>query len=343
MEPKHIAFRNTVKGGISDFLEDSSLNGNANLESGIFSIVDRIRGYKEESVAMRPRVFVVRRSDLSTFKSIAATGNSVTLASGQYEPSIFKKAIKLAAPLAINGWDIFISVDETQYEFGIFTAGPRFHAVDPTLQPLGIPIIIIHSPNDSIVELINGKGNKLQLLFSAKKDGDFSLFKDIKLLSSGILKTIDDAEAKNKACSLIEDVLTRSYSIEKGCLIGIMKATDNIESLGFSDKLALTHPLDIYQIAENYTQSKSIESYSKFAGLAEVIAGMLGTDGITIFDNAGKIVAYNCFVEFDSASARPIGGARTRAFESLKRLLHEDKLEACFMLSQDGDSNWSSK
>lgn len=64
---------------------------------------------------------------------------------------------------------------------------------------------------------------------------------------------------------------------------------------------------------------------------------MISSDGITVFDSYGRLIAYNCFIASPNKVAGKvvIGGARTRAFEALSTKLGK-QLVCIFMQSQDG-------
>lgn len=57
-------------------------------------------------------------------------------------------------------------------------------------------------------------------------------------------------------------------------------------------------------------------------------------DGIILFDKKGRLLGYNYFVNLPTEKGL-VGGARKRAFSSLKKKLGKG-LVATFMQSQDG-------
>jgi len=65
---------------------------------------------------------------------------------------------------------------------------------------------------------------------------------------------------------------------------------------------------------------------------------MLNYDGITVIDNAGRILAYNVFVESEKNATRNIiGGARLRAAYSLLNTKNKRVIGVYFQ-SQEGDN-----
>jgi hypothetical protein len=69
--------------------------------------------------------------------------------------------------------------------------------------------------------------------------------------------------------------------------------------------------------------------------------GMLASDGIVVFTDAGAIIAYRAFLKLPSTSTNPVaGGARRRTFEALQALVGRD-IEAVFIASQDGQTEFA--
>lgn len=76
-------------------------------------------------------------------------------------------------------------------------------------------------------------------------------------------------------------------------------------------------------------------------GKGSLLKGMFNSDGIVLFDNKGKLLAYNCFVKV-TAKAGMVGGARKRAFTTLSQRIGNG-LSAAFIQSQDGWTEYKDK
>ena len=72
-----------------------------------------------------------------------------------------------------------------------------------------------------------------------------------------------------------------------------------------------------------------------------LLEGMLCSDGITLFDERGRLLGYRCFIQIPTKQ-EVVGGARRRAFGALCDHLGKG-LSAVFMQSQDGWSDFRSK
>jgi hypothetical protein len=68
---------------------------------------------------------------------------------------------------------------------------------------------------------------------------------------------------------------------------------------------------------------------------------MVRSDGIIVFKNDGSIIAYRAFLKLPATLTSPVtGGARRRTFEALRARIGKD-LEAVFMASQDGHTEFA--
>lgn len=75
-----------------------------------------------------------------------------------------------------------------------------------------------------------------------------------------------------------------------------------------------------------------------------LLAGMLSSDGIVLLDSECKLLGYNLFVRDDeqntSSPSQVVGGARRRAYMKLRQLIDRGTLQACFICSSDGGTEF---
>jgi hypothetical protein len=104
------------------------------------------------------------------------------------------------------------------------------------------------------------------------------------------------------------------------------------------DGTLLTKPISISEKLEEVIKSRSIEDYCDLQAALTAVSGMLTSDGITIVDSSGRVLAYNVFIALGSnRNARLVGGARKRTFEKLKEMVKKQEILAAFFQSQDGE------
>ena len=110
---------------------------------------------------------------------------------------------------------------------------------------------------------------------------------------------------------------------------------DYVDTKGFlEDGTWLKEPIEFGKL---FLQSKNYNEF-KLSGYSDLLFTMLNYDGITVVDNAGRIRAYNVFIENNSKISNNItGGARRRAAYTL--LNHKNKrIIGVYFQSQDGDN-----
>ena len=77
-------------------------------------------------------------------------------------------------------------------------------------------------------------------------------------------------------------------------------------------------------------------SEAKLQNIAELFIAMLNYDGITIVDNAGRIRAYNVFINNNNKLTNIVGGARKRAAYTVINSKVK-KIIGVYFQSQDGE------
>ena len=101
-----------------------------------------------------------------------------------------------------------------------------------------------------------------------------------------------------------------------------------------SDGTWLKDPIEFGKL---FLQSKHY-SEAKLMSYADLFTTMLNYDGITVVDTAGRIRAYNVFVENSRTVAKKVlGGARRRAAYTLLESKNK-KIIGVYFQSQDGDN-----
>jgi hypothetical protein len=66
---------------------------------------------------------------------------------------------------------------------------------------------------------------------------------------------------------------------------------------------------------------------------------MLNSDGITVVDTSGRLLAFNWFVKTEASKLGPReqhGGARHRAFGALQAMVDDGRLRGVIIRSSDG-------
>jgi hypothetical protein len=104
----------------------------------------------------------------------------------------------------------------------------------------------------------------------------------------------------------------------------------------FRDGIQLNKPVSTSDSIRELLKSDSAAACTRLQSKAELILGMLLSDGITAFASDGSVKAYNIFIKHPRNNLASIhGGARRRTFDVLSSKVGA-QLTFAFMQSQDG-------
>lgn len=308
---------------------------------GILALVDEIASYHEEGKELFPHILLT--TDLTELlKSLPFIQKIVVK---EYELSVegFHAALKLCAPLAVDGWIIFIDLDVSAkiIKFGLLSSelsetSPSLHRQlleDLAPENVDLPFIYISNIGQKTV-LIEGVKNKVAVSMSLKTIKDISS-DSVNLLANNVAKNTKP-EIRDTIIFYFEKLLNTSLKECHGTLIGIVE--DDTSSLDFlkntlEDGIYLDEPIDFALLIENSEHEKSREASSMVRIYSSIVHNMLNFDGITVLSTGGKVIAYHCFVkQVDTQGAT--GGARSRAFEAM---IISNAFVCCLYKSQDGN------
>jgi len=261
-------------------------------------------------------------------------------ATPDFAPELGKKILKECAVLAQSAWAIFIErSSETRVRYGIFS-----YLETPTSVSLNEMItiddtqfaVLVSRADATTVRLAGTKGNTLDVAFStvreaAKNDADIGKFAE----SCSSKETSDSG--KRYLRNLIGKLLSSSHGTILVC------AVDQITGIeGMGDAVALSPPIDVLGTFENFRASSAADSLLELQRVENLLHGLLQSDGIVAFNQAGQVTAYRVFYRppasakmTDEAKQNVTGGARQRAFKGVCALVGSALVSALFR-SQDG-------
>lgn len=328
---------------ISEFLYDEGFSKNEKTTEGILELINKISDYYEEGIHLYPEVILT--DNLRVFDTIPK--KVIHIKENDLDIAQFKDAIKLCAPLATNNWVIFIEVKSEKIKFGVISAEMSETSLSIYNQTVGDVepstygnIAYIRNIGQKTVELV---GLKKKLIISLTLDDTKSVLNnEINILSINITEKCYEA-IRDKAATYFEKTLNEAIKIGHGNLIGIIpdetECIDNLKQ-NLDDGIYLSEPIDLGQLIKTAEGEKSNESSVALKAYTSILISMLNHDGITVLTDSGKILGYHLFVKQDTSKAKVVGGARTRAFESMKTL---NIFNSCFYKSQDGNIKYYSK
>ena len=330
----NITFRTQLLRSVTDFCTTTGL-AMATPEVMVDLIV-RLARYQEEGVNLSPQVYLTDNIDLLI--NMLPEGEKLTLSITTADLHGIDEMLKTCAPLAVGEWRIFGHQCGQDMNFGVFrgSSNPISVGVDEIIltdEDKGAAVIKAHQVVKECVQISSSKGLHHHVFFNHRKEESPPPLHQIENLVRSITKHVDDNE-RETVQSFLTRVLMTALLNSHGCILAVTNMQTLPEVL-LNDAVILDEPIDFPSMTRDLKNSERADrSPYSFERKAELLEGMLRSDGITLFDQRGRLLGFRCFVRISGESG-VVGGARRRAFESLKQRLGED-LFAAFMQSQDG-------
>lgn len=305
----------------------------------ISGLVSRLAAYTEEGTPLSPEVFIC--TSIADLVKRAGAGEYVALSEVYQSDADAGKILKAAAPLCSDNWRVFVEHlnGGDASRFGVFctSSDPSSLHLDEVLLAVpepGFPIVKIAQSATNRVRVANNAGNVIEFRFNDDVDEDLvkaDLFGD---LAKQIAVNVE--YQPNRFSDFIKNVLVAAVRHCHGTLIAVTHPSTVGLPDFLSDAVVLNPPLDMVERFRLHSEeSMTASSVSRLQAASELMAGFIRSDGITVLDTSGRILAYRAFIKSDVPDQPSAGGARTRAFKALEAALGSD-LQAAFFRSQDG-------
>jgi hypothetical protein len=339
-EIKKSSLREDILSAIGEFLYDEGFARCQKTKEGILELINLISDYYEEGVHLFPEVII--SNDINElFKTIP--NRELVIQESELSVDEFKNAVKLCAPLATDSWTIFIEVNNNRIRFGLATA--EMSETSPSLyhqtvgemgvELSGVTVAYIKNISQKTVELVGLK--KKSIVSLTLHNVEQLLSDEVKRLSFRIVKSVNN-ESESLISSYVEKIINEAIKIGHGNLIGVVDSRDEaIQKLkaDLNDGIYLKEPIDLAQLIMIAETEKRNDTSIALKSFSKVIMSMLNHDGITLFTTDGKVIGYHMFIKsYIPDESSFVGGARTRAFESMK---YSKLFNCCFYKSQDGN------
>jgi hypothetical protein len=365
--------RNAAEAEVAAFLSDvgldgEELSGELTLVDGVLLVVDKLKSYQEEGLHLRPEFYVFSEKDHPSLKNdLEANHFFEIVSSAPRNLDSFANAIKHCAPLAHGVWAGFIKLRERDLTYGVMRR--RYSVISsPVLsheQSGNTPFVRIRQIEHHAVELL-GPRERRELSFNvAKSDTETSSQKAREDLLDCLTEKTWPAK-KAAVRSLLQEVIDRALRHGHGFLVAVSESEDErtavpapptfASGLVFN-KWIIPAPLKVAELLKWQMLGSDAESaevreklsqcpdqlkelsmqvthrYAEIEAWVDLISSLLMSDGITWFDNRGRVLGYRLFVESSKDECR--GGARSMAFSALAENVKSGTLRAVFMQSQD--------
>ncbi|EPN7876664.1 hypothetical protein ACT3D0_001572 [Vibrio vulnificus] len=331
----HINLRSSLMISTEQFCNAVCIADNSEVQNqALVELIFLIARYQEEGIKLHPKVYLT--SDIDTALKMLPGQASMKIGLCSCFHEAVKTALKKCAPLAINGWCIYISQRQDHVEYGIFRGdtNPTSVNIDNIILTDELPFktIKIHQVASDSVQVKSSEGGILNVSLNHTLEESNTPIDHLDHLVDRIVSNVqhNKEQVTNYLTRLLGDAIKKSH----GCLIAVSN-TANVPVSLVSDGTCLSEPINFQSLV-----SMSLER-EKDAGnlisMGQLLEGMLSSDGIVVFDNSSQLLAFNCFTPLPEATKgnSALGGARYRAYEALSILL-DSELDAVFMQSQDG-------
>lgn len=333
--PENITFRTQLLGSVSEFSQNSAVP----IFSQTINLVELIvllARYQEEGQKLAPKVYIT--NNISNLCLMLPDSESIHVGTSTPDAAGLKTALKRCAPLASGGWMVFVCDRGPHIEYGLFKgpSSPISVLVDDVAmtESDGLSVVKVFQVAEDCVEIRSNNGGRHYIFLDHRKEESPPPLQYLDKLVSSIASNVKEKYLESTKSFLIR-LLFESLRESHGCIIAVTNMQKAPKLLA-NDGVILSNPIDFGSLVEQLITKRTTESALFSKGY--LLKGMLNSDGILVFDNRARLLGYNCFVKV-SKKAEVIGGARKRAFSTLKENVGRG-LCSVFMQSQDGWSDF---
>ena len=316
----------------------------------------RLANYEEESQKIKPTILITNNIN-NIVKNVPKAKKIVFYE--DVDTINFRARIKALMCFCRRGcreripanWlNIYVNFGESIIEYGIVKALSSLKEKtlvqclheQATLDTISkkTSLVIIDVFGGGVCRLIGAKGSKCSVCFNLNSENEYNWETEIEEFVEACVSKVKTTKRK------LQDIKILLRNIFYTVLQGIHGTICMVVDKEFKDKVGffqdgtwLKEPIELLKL---FVRSSTFDE-NILRSYADVLRTMLDFDGITIIDNAGRIRAYNVFIEStQDANTKVVGGARRRAAYSI---LHNrnKKIVGVYFQSQDGDNFYKEK
>ena len=310
-------------------------------------ILFNLLNYEEENKKIRPTILVTSNIN-SIIKSIPKSKKIVFYEDEDF--SNFKAHLKALMCFCTTDWNMYINFGEEIIEYGIVTTltSIKEKSLIQTLNSKNslellskkTNLVLINVLGGGVVKLIGAKGSNTSICFNLNSQYEYNWENEIDEFVNACVTKIKTTKRKLDDIKILIGNIFHKVLRDLHGTICIVVDKEYHDKTGFlSDGTWLKEPIEFGKMflkSSHYDES-ILRSY------ADVLTTMLDFDGITVIDNAGRIRAYNVFIESSQkAQKKVVGGARRRAAYTILENKSK-KIIGVYFQSQDGDNFYKEK
>ncbi len=307
----------TAKLAVSEFLENEFTDFPKKLHAQFLNFFSELATYEEEGEKLRPNIVFTNNVDYVT-KAIPDCYR-IAMFTDPITEIKFNYRIKKLAPFCKHGWMIFVNIKETEITYGIWKALNSIKEESLIKQIFNnavlkervdkVELVHVEPINNYTVNLNSLKGAQLSINNSLDETKITDWESEIKqFVDASFSKLRTTTKKLQEIKTMYENVFDSVFKTIHGALCVVVDK-DYEDNGFFSDGVWLKEPISFSKL---FLRSKTYNE-SKLTAFCELFMDMLDYDGIVVVDNAGRIRAYNVFVESNTRNINVVGGARKRA------------------------------
>lgn len=340
-----VSYKGVLLEEISVFLEKNDMSCETTA-CGVCELVCRLLNYKEESKALFPEIYIIDDPDSLKLLSGGDT-DRIILGEGDKTAEMMLRALKKGAPLCERYWAIYILRlhDSDHIEYGVFKKEDSLVSLasaDMINADLGVTSHIIQLQQiTSDIILLKGCASEPLLIQFGPQELTSSPLDSLDGFVKKIILKMNDDGISEKANHLLRRVFCEVKENGHGTLACVVDGDKEFPDF-LSDGVKLETPINIISPiikVQDMPDNNSLEA------LFSLISGMLKSDGITVFSDNSKLLAYNVFIKLEDLNEdeKTSGGARSRTYLQLKKKVDSGDLVAAYMQTQEGKIEYYGK
>lgn len=336
---KRIGFDTT--GDISDYLPDDCFSESA-VREFLCQISHKLLVLKEEGKDLFPSLLLTR-SYLDVSKRIGPNRMHV-LGRCKIETLSHKNILKHLGASSSKPWIGFIEIVDDDVRYGVFC--PPVHPMSipilelvPTLEDLveGNTIVTVRRAGVDEVQICAKLSETLSISSARLQDAKTFSYEEMCDFAKLIVSNSKSTHA-GELNEIIRNMIVDGLETSHGTIIAVVPDTDVAKFLEIHTKshVLIEPPIDL--VREEMLQTDADGgSYKHVIDTMHVVRETIGSDGITVFSDSGKLVAFRAIVDSKDAKGDPSTGSRSLAFRALCAIEESGPLAVLFR-SQDGHS-----
>ena len=303
--------------------------------------------YEEEGQKIKPTIIIT--SNINAIVKYVPKAKKIVVYEDEDETN-FRARIKSLMCFCQSDWNIYINFGEETIEYGIIKTLTSLK--DKTLLQLlkdnsileqvakKTSLVVINVFGGGVCKLYGAKGSACSICFNLNSGYEYNWDTEIDGFVEACVSKIKTTKRKLQDIkNLLSNIFHNVLKSLHGTICMVVDKEFKDKTGFFADGTWLKEPIEFIKL---FIRSSTFDE-NILRSYADVLTTMLDFDGITIIDNAGRIRAYNVFIESSQDKQnKVIGGARRRAAYSI---LHNKnkKIIGVYFQSQDGDNFYKEK